>query len=433
MTRRTSAIFLHSIPLTVALLLTGVFAGSATQNAYEPPLLLPILSTIFVAGLPLAVALLALRSYVEQGTRVLVLFGIGLVAPAMGTLLAGWGLVANGPNFLVTVHNVGMLLGGACQLAAACLLVTGSPTRTPLTRNAALRVGLGGYAGSALLVMLVAALAAAGRTPLFFASPGGPTPLRQVVLSAAALCYAFGGVLLVGLYGRTGMAFFALYANALLLNATALGAAAVVEAPGDPLSWVGRGAQYAGSIYFVATLFVQTGPARREGTSLPGYLSELLRAHLDAQVRYRTGELLALNERLRKEIAEREHLDAELRASEERLRLAAEATGFGIFSYDLQSRSAHWSAEMLRLFGVPPGGDIVLDAGFVPLTVHPGDRDRVAALVASWTSPGATGIIDTEFRVRWPGGETRWLRARGRVTFESGPRSAAVRAHGIVQ
>ncbi|HET6452095.1 MAG TPA: PAS domain S-box protein, partial [Spirochaetia bacterium] len=155
--------------------------------------------------------------------------------------------------------------------------------------------------------------------------------------------------------------------------------------------------------------------------------------HLDAQVRYRTGELLALNERLRKEIAEREHLDAELRASEERLRLAAEATGFGIFSYDLQSRSAHWSAEMLRLFGVPPDGDIVLDAGLVPLAVHPGDRDRVAALVASWTSPGATGIIDTEFRVRWPGGETRWLRARGRVTFESGPRRAAVSAHGIVQ
>ncbi len=380
MSRRQAAISLHILPPILFLFLTGIFVRQDALGTFEPPLLFPLLSTTFLTALPLAIALLAFKSFVERGPRVLVLVGCGLVAPAVAGLLAAWGLLANGPNFNVTVYNVGALIGGGCHVAAAVLLLFGSP-RGPFQRRTAGLIAAGAGAMSALLVAAVAFLTVGGFTPVFFVPGHGATVIREVVLTAAGICYLLSAALIFGLHAQTGMAFFRLYANALFLMAIGLAAVALEKNTGSLLSWIGRVAQYAGSLYFVGALLVGQRETHKRGASLPSYLSELLRIHLDDEVRKRTRDLLALTERLNAEITERKQLLAELQESEERLRLAAEAAGFGVFSYDFKTRQAYFSPELLALFGLPPGAELPLDADFVPKAVHPEDRVRLAAMV----------------------------------------------------
>ena len=55
---------------------------------------------------------------------------------------------------------------------------------------------------------------------------------------------------------------------------------------------------------------------------------------------------------------------AALRDSEERMRLATEATGVGIWELNLKTCDVHWDAQMFRLYGVQPTAD-----GMVPYAV----------------------------------------------------------------
>ena len=86
------------------------------------------------------------------------------------------------------------------------------------------------------------------------------------------------------------------------------------------------------------------------------------RSQIEDEVRARTHELAALNEKLRAEVLKRKLAEEALRRSEERLRLAAEATGFGVYNYSFETGSAYYSPEFLALFGLPPGAPLPLDA-----------------------------------------------------------------------
>jgi PAS domain S-box-containing protein len=420
-------------PPILLLFLAGIFVGRDVSISFEPPLLLSLLNTVFLTALPLVLAVLALRSFVEQGPRVLVLLGCGLVAPAVGGLLAGWGLMANGANYNVTVHNVGVLIGGGCHIGAAAMLLAGSPRKAPRKRTAAL-IGAGAYAAAALLVSAAALLTVNGLLPVFFVPGRGATMAREAVLTAAGICYLLSAALIFGLQAQTGMAFFRLYANALFLMAIGLAAVAVTTNTGSLVDWTGRAAQYTGSLYFVGALLVGSRETRRRGVSLPAYLSELMRSHLEGEIKDRTRELLALNDRLRGEIAERKELGARLQESGERLRFAAEAAGFGVFSFDFRSRQTYASPELLELFGLPRGAELPMDPERVPPVVHPDDRSRLASIARGLGDPAGPDLFDTEFRVLSPAGEERWLRARGRTTFDrSSGIALPARVNGIVQ
>ena len=109
--------YLHIIPPVLFLAFAGIFTTMlSTSVVYEPPFLLPLLNSALLAAVPFIIAFLAARSYARQGSRMLVLFGCGMVAFGLGSLLGGWGLVPYGQNFNVTLFNIGSLLGGFCQL-----------------------------------------------------------------------------------------------------------------------------------------------------------------------------------------------------------------------------------------------------------------------------------------------------------------------------
>ncbi|WP_256207718.1 PAS domain S-box protein [Nitrosomonas sp. Nm166] len=115
------------------------------------------------------------------------------------------------------------------------------------------------------------------------------------------------------------------------------------------------------------------------------------------------------------------HLDAEeaLRASEERLRLAKQAAGLGIFDYDFKRNIVYWDEQMRILWGKHSGKTISYEE-FVA-SIHPEDRTARQAAIDTAMDPSSNGEFKAEYRIINPANGTEcWISARGRVYFEAG-------------
>jgi PAS domain S-box-containing protein len=165
---------------------------------------------------------------------------------------------------------------------------------------------------------------------------------------------------------------------------------------------------------------------RKDGTRWWG-LFAATRVGPDEGVEYviDVSEQKRANERLRAS-------EAALRASEERLRFAAQAAGFGWYDLDLVTGQAYRSPEYKALFGLSQDDEFQLDADQVPIYVHPDDRSLVREATRESRDPRGSGAKDVEYRVLLPDGAVRWLLVRGRVSFEGAGRARRpVRSRGI--
>lgn len=121
-----------------------------------------------------------------------------------------------------------------------------------------------------------------------------------------------------------------------------------------------------------------------------------------------------------------------LRISEERLRLAAQTSGFGFHDYDVEKNDSYWSPELCKMSGV--GENMAFNIEIIGKMIHPDDRDRVIEKMTAALKPGSTGEFADEFRVIRPDtGETRWFFNRSQTYFAgSGKNRRAMRNTGIV-
>ncbi|NLH75360.1 MAG: PAS domain-containing protein [Verrucomicrobia bacterium] len=113
----------------------------------------------------------------------------------------------------------------------------------------------------------------------------------------------------------------------------------------------------------------------------------------------------------------RKRADQELRESEARLSLAAEAAGAGLWRLDLATRR-YWVTHKTReLFGF--GADEIVTFDRFLDTVHPEDRELVRQKVRE--AAESTGQAQAEYRILVPDRGLRWIFSRGRVqTGQSG-------------
>jgi two-component system CheB/CheR fusion protein len=111
------------------------------------------------------------------------------------------------------------------------------------------------------------------------------------------------------------------------------------------------------------------------------------------------------------DITERKHSAL----AEERLRLAAEAAGFGTYQIDLITGRTHWSAEFKNLVGADDDSDQKVGATEVAKFVHPDDRKVVATHMARARRGQDGGKHSFTHRILLADGSLRWVRRQGQT------------------
>ncbi len=123
------------------------------------------------------------------------------------------------------------------------------------------------------------------------------------------------------------------------------------------------------------------------------------------------GIVAAMGYELSNDMARTVQLARELEASDQRLNLAADSAGLGLWEWDIV-RNEIWITDRGRsLFGF--GASEKLDFDRFRSSLHPEDRESVLKGVENSLRTGAE--YQSEYRVVLPNGQLRWIAGRGHV------------------
>jgi len=101
-----------------------------------------------------------------------------------------------------------------------------------------------------------------------------------------------------------------------------------------------------------------------------------------------------------------------LAESEERLRLAVQAAGLGIWDYDVITGESRWSDELLGMLGLSPDAERTMQG--VTAIVHPDDRTRFRSIVTAVMAGALPEGFEVALRIhRADDGTRRWLKSTG--------------------
>ncbi|QGJ69747.1 Hypothetical protein PBC10988_14340 [Planctomycetales bacterium 10988] len=118
------------------------------------------------------------------------------------------------------------------------------------------------------------------------------------------------------------------------------------------------------------------------------------------------------------DISDRIKNERAVRLSEERLRIAAEATGFGSYFLDLETREISWSDEMKKILGRDDPQEHFINPSSLPDFIHPEDRSLVEQHTREALAPDGKGIHSYDHRVIRPDGEVRWISVKGKTIYQ---------------
>jgi len=123
--------------------------------------------------------------------------------------------------------------------------------------------------------------------------------------------------------------------------------------------------------------------------------------------------LAAQNQQLEEEINQRRLMEAQLRESENRFRLALDAASNGVWDRNLVTGEVYYGANWQRTLGYEVGSEISGEKTFESL-LHPDDRERVLAEREAHVQ-GKTPHYEVEYRIRNKAGNWQWMLSRGRA------------------
>ncbi|MDX1488256.1 MAG: histidine kinase, partial [Acidiferrobacterales bacterium] len=129
------------------------------------------------------------------------------------------------------------------------------------------------------------------------------------------------------------------------------------------------------------------------------------------------------------DLSERQHYEAALRESEERLRLATEAAEMFSWEYDLQQQTVKWSENTTRLLDCGPE-ELPVDLEHSQFFAAPTEIARLREEFAEFLRQGISHYTQ-EFRGRDEGDQTKYWRAHGLILYDAG--GAPLQVVGITQ
>ncbi|HTU59949.1 MAG TPA: PAS domain S-box protein, partial [Polyangiales bacterium] len=128
------------------------------------------------------------------------------------------------------------------------------------------------------------------------------------------------------------------------------------------------------------------------------------------------------------DVSELLQLQRQLRSTAERLQMAVDAAGIGVWEWDLASGARQWDARMYELYGVTrqPGDGLALQQIW-RLRIHPEDRERIDRLVRAQLE--GTAQYNTEFKIERADTSLRYIQSAALVERDSA--GHALRVVGI--
>jgi len=128
------------------------------------------------------------------------------------------------------------------------------------------------------------------------------------------------------------------------------------------------------------------------------------------------------------QLPDREAIRQALAASEARLELATEASGLGVWDWDLVTDEMVYSERAKQICGFAPGKPVTMEQ--VRAVTHPEDIIRTIPQMERAIDPAIRDRSPYEYRLLRFDGEIRWVLAHGQAVFEGG---RAVRYVGTIQ
>lgn len=137
---------------------------------------------------------------------------------------------------------------------------------------------------------------------------------------------------------------------------------------------------------------------------------------LESQVQARTTalersarELRATNDRLQREIIQRQRAEEELRRSEAFLAEGELLSQAGSFSWRVATDEVTWSKQLYRIYELEAGTPVTLE--LMRTRVHPDDVSLVERMKISDSGSSAAGAFDWHYRLLMPDDSIKYLRA----------------------
>ncbi|MHB8902559.1 MAG: PAS domain-containing hybrid sensor histidine kinase/response regulator, partial [Thermoguttaceae bacterium] len=122
---------------------------------------------------------------------------------------------------------------------------------------------------------------------------------------------------------------------------------------------------------------------------------------------------------LRDHLRELERTEKRLRASEERLVLAQEAGGVGVFDWDVVSGDVVWTSQLEKVYGMAMPEEPKERHDAWVRHVHPADRPGLLEGTRRWLDESDESDHQWEYRFIRPDGEERWIAGRSSVCRDS--------------
>lgn len=108
----------------------------------------------------------------------------------------------------------------------------------------------------------------------------------------------------------------------------------------------------------------------------------------------------------------------DLRERLRRLEAAVEATGLGLWEWNARTGALTWNARNRELLGADPDAPVTIED--YSALVHPDDREVMRQAYRAAADQPQGGLLSFEHRtLAAPGGKTRWILSRGRVTKDA--------------
>lgn len=256
------------VPLPILVAVVTILNSSLPKvlpadMVFEPPLLFPILTTIFMSCSSFFAAYVAAKAYSKSGIFPLTLLGASVFALGLGALLSSWLRGApGGVNMVSTVGNVGFLLTSILALLSVIGMMVGF-TSERIMKKAWLHVMILYAAVLSFLILLTIAVLQ-GATPAFFVQGVGYTPLRQIVVEATILLYAVSSFQMIISYFKSKAKFMYWGSAGFALIAAGSYGLYFARITGDPIVWTSRIMQYIACIWLLIGLLPTTGSGVKE-------------------------------------------------------------------------------------------------------------------------------------------------------------------------